>query len=79
MSFESNEIIIAQIRAKALGTSKTKAQVDAEIKEYFEKKVTPIQVKMVGTEKAIKSTEDDTIEKYYTNTVTAERKKLIGK
>lgn len=78
-SFEENEIKIAEIRKKALGTSKTKAQVDAEIKEYFEQKVTPVQNKLIGSEKATKVSEDDDIKKYYDATVVNARKKLIGK
>jgi hypothetical protein len=78
-SFEENEIKIAEIRKKALGTSKTKEQVDKEIKEYFETKVIPLQTKFIGNEKSASATEDETINKYYTNTVVAARKKLIGK
>lgn len=78
-SFEENEEKIAQIRAKALGQALSKAQADAETKEYFEKKVKPVQDKLVGTEKAIKTSEDGDTEKYYKDAVPAARKKLIGK
>ena len=78
-AFEEDQVKIAAIRAKALGQNKTKAQIDAEIKDYFDKKVKAVQDKLVGTEKAVKATEDTDISDYYSKTVVNERKKLIGK
>lgn len=77
-SFEEDQAKIADIRAKLLGQNLTKADADAKTNDYFANKVIPIQTKALGTEKAVKATEDGDITKYYDTTVANIRKKEVG-